>query len=169
MANETLDYNKVLADLESKRDALNAAIEGIKTMLAVTSGSAYTPATPMSGEAQIENGAFFGMAIPSATEKYLRMTPRVLRSTKEISDALQQGGIETVSKKFFNTVFNAITRYIAPDGQFVKVGSKWGLAEWYPDYKPKARRGGKDESEEDSDLDPITGEPITELSSTSVS
>lgn len=175
MPNDEFDYHKVLADMEAKRDAMNAAIDGMRLMLGLTSGvqSART-LTPL--EVTIENGTFFGMSLPDAAGKYLRMTPKVLRTTKEIADALEMGGFETSSKRFFNTVFNALTRYTAPEGTFVKVGGKWGLLEWYPDYKPKARKSGAVEELEENDgveVSDETGEPVdsttTELSSTSVS
>jgi hypothetical protein len=173
MANEEFDYHKILADMEAKRDAMNAAIDGMRLMLGLSAG-AQSPRVVTPLEVIIENGTFFGMSLPDAAGKYLRMTPKVLRTTKEIADALEAGGFETQSKRFFNTVFNSLTRYTAPEGTFVKVGGKWGLLEWYPDYKPKARRAGVVEELEDdgAEISEETGELIdstTELSSTTVS
>jgi hypothetical protein len=173
MAQDDVDYDSIIAVMEAQRDSMNAAIEGVKMMRRLQGGGGQPSQVSPSGEVRIESGTFFGMSIPSATEKYLRMTPKVLRSTKEIADALQQGGFETESARFFNTVYNSLFRYTAPDGNFVKVGKKWGLAEWYPGHKPKARRGATEISEEDDrEISEETGDPmesITELSSTSVS
>lgn len=172
MAHEEFDYHKILADMEAKRDAMNAAIEGMRLMLGIGAGSIPAQRQSATGELTIENGAFFGMSIPDASEKYMRMTPKILRSTKEISDALEAGGFETNSARFFNTVYNSLSRYEAPDGNFVKVGKKWGLAEWYPGHKPKPRKGTA-EANATSDSEPsplsLADEDETAIESTSTS
>lgn len=174
MAQNDIDYHKVLADMEAKRDAMNVAIEGMRLMLGLASGSGGAALSPITGELLIENGAFFGMSIQDAAEKYLRMTPRVLRATKEIADALEEGGFDTSSKRFFNTVYNSLSRYTAPNGPFVKVNGKWGLLEWYPNYKAKARKAGGVEEEiteepADENTDEVMAAGLVMESSTSVS
>jgi hypothetical protein len=138
-----IDYAAVLADLRAKRDKLNAAIEAIEPL--VFSARPAPPAegagsdTGMGDEtsspretkeafpARVEPDTFFGLSITEAARKYLRMKKRPA-ATREITDALLEGGYLTNSKVFYSNVFASLRR----SPEFVSVQQKWGLAEWYP-------------------------------------
>src|SRR5687768_14116537 len=98
MANEVIDYEAVLADLEAKRSALESAIAGIRQVLNLGAHSA-TGTIPPKESAIIENDTFFGMSIGDAAKKFLRMTKRKQPAAK-IAEALDFGGLQHTSKSF---------------------------------------------------------------------
>ena len=76
-------------------------------------------------------------------------------TTGEIVTALKEGGIETTSANFFNTVYTALQR-LKMAGTVLKFNEGWALAEFYPENlrnrlaerdakpaKPKAKQRGK--------------------------
>jgi hypothetical protein len=55
------------------------------------------------------------------------------QTTREIADALQKGGIESVSTNFIGIVHAVLSRARkTPNSSFVKLGAYWGLKDWYP-------------------------------------
>lgn len=169
-----IDYSKVLADLESKRDALNDAINGIKKLLHVNSqmlpdGTFTQPVSQLTTGQDIPSDAFFGMPIRDAIKKFLTMKMKKPQQYREIADALEQGGFEHKSKSFHNTVNTTLTRLAGGDDPVVvKVQGKWGLLEWYPDLKRKKTANRKEENgvrqEEETDAEgestDVAGESI---------
>lgn len=144
MAQDTVDYNVVLADLEAKRDALDDAIEGIRKMLAM-SGLSVSTNGAASGTSftldDIPSNAFHGLNIGAAAMKLLDITQKPL-SMQAIADALERGGFRHTSKNFVNTVSTAMYRmYQEIDPPVVKQGREWGLRVWYPGWR---RPKGKD-------------------------
>jgi hypothetical protein len=163
-----IDYAAVLADLRARRDELNAAIKAIEP-LASGRSAATTPAIPFergsrhefdataaigdveTGDARaqplgttVESDSFFGLSTSEAAKKYLRMKKKPA-STREISNALVEGGYLTNSKNFYVNVFTTLRR----TQSFVSVQQKWGLAEWYPgrrlDQVKSKSQNGKEE------------------------
>lgn len=141
---KVIDYSAVLADLETKRAELDAAIAAVKRILGHTDVSSPALAFGMA-KAQIavevadslRDDSFFGLSLVDAVKKYLRMSKRK-KSTKDIVDALEQGGFTHTSKNFYGTVFTALSRDSEKAGsELVKVGKEWGIAEWYPGMKKK--------------------------------
>lgn len=167
MAQESSSYDVVIADLESKRDALNAAIEMLRALKATgavtlpSSVQAPTPKPANSSDLEIPRDAFFGMTIPEAAKKYLSMV-KATKPNTELCNALLKGGFKTQAANFAETVRSTLQRH--PD--FVKVSGEWGLQEWYGNRGGgrRARRGSanqvdsassseNDESSEESSED----------------
>jgi hypothetical protein len=161
MASE-IDYAAVLADLEARRAAVDAAIAGVRLLMgqapaqSVPAETLLAPGVPNArpdliarGDAQdaqaIAPGTFHGLSVAEAARKFLEMTKKKQRM-KDISEALQRGGIESISDNFYGNVFTTMARR----KDFVKLGKFWALAEWYPNRpeKPakktkKGRKGAK--------------------------
>lgn len=148
MEHEGIDYNKVLADLEAKRDAMDDAIEGIKKMLAISGA----PAAGNSGASaqsftlqDIPENAFHGLNIGDAALKLLNTANKPL-ATKVIAEALERGGFRHTSKNFTGTVNTALYRmYLEDDPIVVRQSKEWGLRAWYPGWR---RPKGKGEDSE---------------------
>jgi hypothetical protein len=139
MSQEQIDYSAVLEDLKKRRDQLDAAIAVITQLQG--SGAIAFDAVASSAAVQgpvdqpIETGTFFNLSTPDAIRKYLGMTKRP-RKARDITKALQDGGIRTVSSNFYTVVLTTLKR----GKDFMQLPSKeWGLAEWYPGRLPKPR------------------------------
>jgi hypothetical protein len=124
--NDSIDYEQVLTDLKARRAQLDSAIAAIEQIMG--SITAAVPGLKAPELSDIAEDAFHGMSIADATKKYLGMVRRK-QSTKEIMAALEQGGLPHSA---YNTVYAVIRRREEQVGDIVKVGSDWGLAEWYP-------------------------------------
>lgn len=139
MAQEPTHYDAVIADLEARRDQMNAMIEMLKQMkssasVAPVAGASATPITVMGPD--IPHDAFFGMTLPDAAKKYLAIVKRTTPHPA-LCDALLEGGFKTSAANFREVVRSTLSRN--PD--FVKISGQWGLAEWYGNRgNRKARR-----------------------------
>ena len=149
-------YDKVIADLEAKKQALENAIEAVKQAKALTTGVPYEPSTtitpgssgyagPSQNSGNLQSDAFFNMRVPEAIKKYLAIIKRP-KSPNEITDALKAGGINTTSTNFYSVVTTALRRLLA-DGEVVKVKKDWGLASWYPG-RNKVQKPKEEQKEE---------------------
>src|SRR5207249_2601998 len=121
MSPEAIDYEVVLADLEAKRAALEAAVSALRLALnlgataAMNSGGAAATAAPKPIDpATIRDDAFFGLSIGEAAKRYLEMVKRK-QSVKEIADALERGGLPHTSSNFTNTVGTMMNRAARTD------------------------------------------------------
>jgi hypothetical protein len=141
---KTLDYGAVLADLEAKRTAIEQAITSLRVAAASGAligkfGDSMPPMSdnvsitlgPRGGEVPV--GAFLGKSILEAAKLCLQIVKRKM-TTREITDALQKGGIETTAKTSFPAIVHSILMRANRAGTgIVKVDrSHWGLGEWYP-------------------------------------
>jgi hypothetical protein len=132
------DYAAILADMELKRTALEAAITAIRAAMAAgifgAVGDAYAVsngAVPPSAPAlfaDLPRGAFLGKTAPEAIKLYLG-TIRRKQTNKEIAQALQDGGLESAGN-FDNYVTSALFR-LKKDGVVLRFEDGWGLSEWY--------------------------------------
>jgi len=137
---ESLDYTAILADLEAKKAALEAAIASVRAAMGAgllgqigegAAGLSSALAHSMSG-GEVPDGAFLGKSIPEGAKLYLEIVKKK-QTTREIADALQKGGMESTSKDFPGIVLAVLGRARkAPKSAIVKVGNQWGLATWYP-------------------------------------
>lgn len=147
-----IDYQAVLADLEAKRDQIDAAIAGIRLMIgavpdATEAGSSESPAPkPEQGSkaapratangVAVQSDTFFQMSTSAAIRKFLAMAKRP-QTPRAIADALHHGGqVHAVdAKTAYTNVYTALRR--GQDGEFSQTrNGEWGLAEWYSN-KPK--------------------------------
>jgi hypothetical protein len=139
MAQEPVDYEAVLTDLQSKRDSLDTAIAAIRAVLTsgahVAVGGGSGAAGRTFDPASIPDDAFFGLSIVEGAKKFLTMVRRK-QSVKELADALDRGGLPHSSTNFVATVATMLNR--ADDPDLVRVGrGEWGLAPWYGNRRPK--------------------------------
>jgi hypothetical protein len=134
-------YLAVLADLKAKRSELDTAIAAIERIMGVSSSAEQINAPIGSG---VREGMFFGMSLTEAAKTYLS-TVRKKQSAREIAEALERGGFHHTSKDFPNTVRAILARNAANEGEFLKLQSDWGLAQWFP-----GRRGSKGAKKDDS-------------------
>jgi hypothetical protein len=145
MSSGQIDYAALLATWESQRAALDGMISSLRAAIAAgalgvvgdippaasSSGMpAYSPANGMGGD--VPAGAFFGKSIPDAAKLYLEIVKKK-QTSKEISEALQKGGMETNSRNFAQMVHSVLDRARKANSGIVKLDrSHWGLAAWYP-------------------------------------
>ena len=109
MGMEQLDYSVVLADMEAKRAALDAAIASIKMYLVGQPGSTSSASSSTSiPTGEIPAGAFLGKSIPDAATLYLKIMKRKA-TTREIADGLKRGGMESTSANFYVSSMRSLT------------------------------------------------------------
>lgn len=96
---------------------------------------------------ELPQGALLGKSLPAAIKLYLSAV-RKKQTTREITVALREGGVESTAASFENNVTSSLHRLRAT-GEVLKFNDGWGLAELYPenlrnriaaksDVKPKA-------------------------------
>jgi len=145
MSTESIDLAGTLAKFEAMKAALEQAIAGIRSMVALGApgqfgdipaamngvGSTFIPSA--GGELPIPAGAFLGKSVPEAAELYLAIQ-KAKRTSREIADGLRKGGIESTSKDFKQMVHSGLDRARkTPNSGIVKLDrSHWGLRGWYP-------------------------------------
>jgi len=129
MAQE-IDDAAVLAHMKARLAALQASIAHYEAFL----GQRSFEAAPDSGQVapaesrdQLGPGVFHGLSISEAARKFLEITKKK-QKVRAICDALQQGGIESSSKNFYNNVYTTLGR----TKDFIQIGKYWALAEWHP-------------------------------------
>jgi hypothetical protein len=130
-----------LVDLEARKAKIEAMIANIREMQASAGGG--SPAAPgPGGSGGVRPGAFLKMSIPDATKKHLENV-RQKQSTQELMDALEKGGLPRAK---YNTLYSILARRAKQVGDIINMQGDWALAEWYPNYRPKAKatNGGKD-------------------------
>ncbi len=136
-----IDYRAVLADLESKRAAIDASISGIRMMLGDTEGHVHgVSAARAHSEVRLGSNTFSKMGAVEAAEHYLRLVGE-LKTTAEIVAALENGGIVHQSQDFKKTVSTILnTKSRDASSEITKVKDKWGLSTWGPGLK-RAKNG----------------------------
>ncbi|HJZ66401.1 MAG TPA: hypothetical protein VKD70_18900 [Candidatus Acidoferrum sp.] len=146
------NYEKLLADAEQERARVAEELAGIDLMIAFLKKRLGRPDTPSVGPkvsivpdydvlsgvdfrkaetaVHLRPDAFFKMNVPDAIREYLNITKRP-RSARQITDALESGGLTHRAKNLYQTVFPTLQRMQA-SGLVEKLGNgDWGLAEWY--------------------------------------
>ncbi len=78
----------------------------------------------------LPDGAFLGKSVPACIKLYLSAS-RKKKTSKEITAALRDGGVESTSGSFDNVVTTALNR-LRTAGEVLKFKDGWGLSEWYP-------------------------------------
>lgn len=139
-----VDYEVFIADLEAKRAAFNAwvdgAIQNIRQIQAAmagvplaSNGSTITPgpSTETATPGILTPDAFFGLSLAEAAIKILQ-TVKKQQTTREITDALEAASYHHTSQNFINTVNTALYRRERDEGDVVRIGRNWALSEWYP-------------------------------------
>jgi len=146
------EYEAVLADLRAKRDELDRTIATLEALAGLSTGP--TIAARADSMQDIQTDAFFSMSIPDAVKKYLAIVKKK-QNTTDITKALERGGLQHTSKNFYTTVYAILTRMEAR-GDVAKIGTEWGLAEWYPGMRkdrPAKTESSPKESRSAGDVD----------------
>lgn len=131
--NGHVDYDAVLADLQAKRDQIDAAIAAINLIKGAGGGASFVSGN--TGTVVAPN-AFFTMGIGEAARKYLEMV-KGKQTVAQIARALEQGGMPPLK---INTVYAALRRREAVNRDIIRLGEEWGLKEWYSNVAlPKTR------------------------------
>jgi hypothetical protein len=136
MATESIDYTKVLEDLELKRTAIETTIAGVRQMLNLgadrTIGAAVQGAGGDRKEQQageVLHDSFFGMSAPDAIRKFLNMMKRP-QSASDIAKAMHDGGLPTTSDNIGKVIGPTLSRMKANGDLFLHKG-KWAPSDWY--------------------------------------
>lgn len=132
-----LDYAAMIADLEAKKTAIEASIASLRLAAGSESSVRSHDAAPGGGLNErpfdLPVGAFLNMSIPAAIKLYLSSIKRK-QTVKEITTALKNGGMESTSESFENTVATALHRMKMSDPpEALRFPDGWGLAELYPE------------------------------------
>lgn len=136
MTNGGVNYNAVLADLESRKSQIESAISAVKAILAASGGVSVDGANGgVINPEDIPRGAFLRLSIADATKKYLDMV-KTKQSVPQITQALERGGLPPAKT---NTVYAVLRRRENDIGDIIRLGDEWALAEWYPN-NPNLRR-----------------------------
>jgi hypothetical protein len=148
MAEET-DYEKLLAELEAERISIDLTIAYIKRRMAKPPEVAAFPPRVDTASTQrfprLAQDTFFRMSVPQAIKTFLNIAKRP-KTAKEITAALDSGGLTHQAKNLYATVYPTLMR-METGGEVVRVSKgEWGLAEWYPSGR-KANQEEKTESE----------------------
>jgi hypothetical protein len=127
---EAIDYQAVLADLETRRDQIEAAINAVRAIIASTGVSA-------NGAPQrITPHAFLRLGIAEATKKYLEIV-KSKQTLPQIIQALGQGGLPPVK---YTTLYAVLRRRESQVGDIMRMGEEWALTEWYPNHPQLKKR-----------------------------
>lgn len=141
MATEEPETDAFLAVLEAKIAALLTLKESY--LRAVSLGAlgqrgelnvaGFTTPLGTKSDAPIElpQGALLGKSLPAAIKLYLSAV-RKKQTTREITIALKEGGVESTAANFENNVTSSLHRLRAT-GEVLKFSDGWGLAEFYPE------------------------------------
>ena len=139
MAIENINYAAILADMKTKRSALDASISALEVALGAgalgqTSGDAISLTDSVSaslGSAPVELpvGAFLGKSLKAAIKLYLSAVKKK-QTVTEIAAALKAGGVESTSLKFESVVKSSLANLKA-DGDVLRFKDGWALAEYY--------------------------------------
>jgi DNA-directed RNA polymerase delta subunit len=135
MTTGNVNYNAVLADLESRKAQIESAIAAVKAILAALGGSLDGANGGVISPEDIPRGAFLRLSIADATKKYLDMV-KTKQSVPQITQALERGGLPPAKT---NTVYAVLRRRENDIGDIIRLGDEWALAEWYPN-NPNIRK-----------------------------
>jgi DNA-directed RNA polymerase delta subunit len=145
MTTGSVNYNAVLADLESRKAQIESAIAAVKAIIAASGVSFDGANGGVISPNNIPTGAFLRLSIADATKKFLDMV-KTKQSVPQITQALERGGLPPAKT---NTVYAVLRRRENDIGDIIRLGDEWALAEWYPNNpnlrkrtpeKPKAKK-----------------------------
>lgn len=146
--NETIDYEKLLAELLEERANLDRMINWVRLRLgrtdaepiAATGEPSTTPAAirRFPRLPTLATDAFFRMSVSEAIKAYLAFAKKP-QTAREITDALIAGGLTFKAKNLYQTVFPTLSRMAKETGEIAKLkDNTWGLAEWYSSARRSA-------------------------------
>jgi hypothetical protein len=136
-------FDAAVAEVQAKIEELKTTLATLLRLQAEQGGAPTSTAALRGGDTEISHDTFFNMTIGEAAKKYLSMV-KTTKSTAEIAEALERGGLKHSSKNFPSNVRSIIGQR----EDFTRVpNGEWGLTEWYPGIgrgkKPKAAKAKK--------------------------
>jgi len=138
---ERADLDRMIAWVQKRAGHLGEPIEKDAAIPASVNPSAPIMRFPRTLAAD----AFFRMTFPQAIKAYLNIVKRP-KSAKDITAALETGGLTHKAKNLYATVYPTLLR-METNEEVVRVGKgDWGLTEWYPTGR-KGSQEPKTESE----------------------
>jgi len=139
MATGNINYNAVLADLESRKAQIESAIAAVKTILTSAGVLGDGSTGGVISPDNIPVGSFLRLSIADATKKFLDMV-KTKQSVPQITQALEKGGLPPAKT---NTVYAVLRRRESDIGDIIRLGDEWALAEWYPNNPNLRKRTDK--------------------------
>lgn len=150
------NYQELLRQLEEEQETIGRLIVFVKGKMAqqdeVSTAIRVTPET-ISKQTQpimrfprsVAPDAFFRMTVQGAIEKCLNLFKTPM-SAKDITAALNEGGLTHQAKNLYATVYPTLLR-METDNEIARVGKgKWGLSEWYGSRKTNQEEKPESES-----------------------
>jgi hypothetical protein len=147
---EEIDYEKILSKLQEDRADLDRMIAWVKGKLAksdplehptVDSLIQKRPDDPVRSP-RFKSDTFFKMSVQQAIARCLALAKRPL-TAREITGALETGGLTHKAKDLYQTVFPTLMR-MKDKGEVDKLADGgWGLSAWYDrkTQQPSAEEG----------------------------
>ena len=144
MAENMMDYQTMLADMEAKKAVLEQAIASLKAAIAagalgrsgeVPMGS-FSVGSPSMEPVELPVGAFLNKSLPAAIKLYLSAVKKK-QTTQQITTALKEGGVESIASNFETVVVGALHR-LKMAKEVLRFKDGWGFADYYPDHIRKA-------------------------------
>jgi hypothetical protein len=154
--NDATDYDKILADLLEERANLDRMIawvqgklgkseQGILSIPSSVVAQGAPQAMPVRSP-RLRSDTFFKMSVPEAIRECLNIGRRPL-SAREITNALQEGGLTHKAKDLYQTVFPTLMR-MKEKGEVDKLANgDWGLSDWYAAGRRAEVENGKRDPE----------------------
>ena len=154
---EETSYQQLLGELEQERENIERMIVWVKgRMQQSDSAQAAALPPPKPGwnapvrlpAGLFQSDAFFRLSVPDAIKKYLNIAKRP-KTGKQITDALDAGGLTHQAKNLYQTVYPTLLRMEGAN-EVVRVNkNEWGLTEWYPGGRKLSEKvqEAKEESE----------------------
>lgn len=125
---KTTPFDAAVAEVQAKIEELKTTLATLLRLQAEQGGAPSLSAGLRGGETEISHDTFFNMTIGEAAKKYLAIV-KTTKSTAEIAEGLERGGLKHSSKSFPTTVRSII----GAREDFTRVpNGDWGLTEWYP-------------------------------------
>ena len=134
---EGIDFEALLATLEEERANLDKMIAWVKWKLPKADSNGAAKIEQMIAQRsevmrfpRLKSDTFFKMSFPQAITECLNIMKRPM-SARDITNALQEGGLTHKAKDLYQTVFPTLQR-MKEKGEVDKLpNGDWGLAEWY--------------------------------------
>lgn len=136
--NESVDYSAIIADMEAKRDALNASIESLRALVGVWQGTPASKPAQRAVAASPRGGArpYQGMTVIEAVRSYLAAGEP--KPVSDISNALENGGVASRSTNFRSIVQNVLNR-LKEMGEIARFPEGWGMVKGARKTAPQKR------------------------------
>jgi len=131
---EGTNYEALLSELVEERANLDRMIAWVQRRIDKGDFSVPPPTPqPSSGILRfprLRPDQFFKMSVPEAIRAFLNIMKRP-QSARDITDALEAGGLSHRAQDLYQTVFPTLQR-MKGKGEVDKLANgEWGLAEWY--------------------------------------